>query len=118
MDREEHSMKINNLKKPGLFAAGVLFGTAGIKILTSKDAKKLYTNCTAAVLRAKSCIMKTATTVQENCEDIYADAKQINEERAEAKAAAEFAEEAEAEEETEEETTEEVGAEAVEEAAE
>ena len=42
MDREEHSMKINNLKKPGLFAAGVLFGTAGIKILTSKDAKKLY----------------------------------------------------------------------------
>ena len=49
MDREEHSMKINNLKKPGLFAAGVLFGTAGIKILTSKDAKKLYTNCTAAV---------------------------------------------------------------------
>ena len=38
-------MKIDNLKKPGLFAAGVLFGTAGIKILTSKDAKKLYTNC-------------------------------------------------------------------------
>ena len=30
-------------KKSGLFAAGVLFGTAGIKILTSKDAKKLYT---------------------------------------------------------------------------
>ena len=26
-------------KKSGLFAAGVLFGTAGIKILTSKDAK-------------------------------------------------------------------------------
>ena len=26
-------MKIDNLKKPGLFAAGVLFGTAGIKIL-------------------------------------------------------------------------------------
>ncbi len=27
-------------KKSGLFAAGVLFGTAGIKILTSKDAKE------------------------------------------------------------------------------
>ena len=118
MDREEHSMKINNLKKPGLFAAGVLFGPAGIKILTSKDAKKLYTNCTAAVLRAKETVMNTVTTVQENAEDIYEGAKQINEERAEAKAAAEFAEEAEAEEETEEETTEEVGAEAVEEAAE
>ena len=118
VDREEHSMKIDNLKKPGLFAAGVLFGTAGIKILTSKDAKKLYTNCTAAGLRAKETVMNTVTTVQENAEDIYEGAKQINEERAEAKAAAEFAEEAEAEEETEEETTEEVGAEAVEEAAE
>ena len=104
--------------KTGLFAAGVLFGTAGIKLLSSKDAKKVYTECTAAVLRAKDCVMKTVTTVQENAEDIYEGAKQINEERAEAKAAAEFAEEAEAEEETEEETTEEVGAEAVEEAAE
>ena len=41
--------------KTGIFAAGVLFGTAGIKVLSSKDAKKLYTNCTAAVLRAKEC---------------------------------------------------------------
>ena len=29
--------------KLGLFAGGVLFGTAGIKILSSKDAKKCYT---------------------------------------------------------------------------
>jgi hypothetical protein len=70
------------MKKTGLFAAGVLFGTAGIKILSSKDAKKLYTNVTAAVLRAKDCVMKTATTIQENAEDIYEEAKQINEERA------------------------------------
>lgn len=71
-------------KKTGIFAAGVLFGTAGIKILASKDAKKLYTNCTAAVLRAKECVMKTAATIQENAEDIYAEAQQMNEERAEA----------------------------------
>lgn len=110
-----------NWKKVGLFASGTLFGTAGIKALASDDAKKLYTNCTAAVLRAKETVMNTVTTVQENAEDIYEGAKQINEERAEAKAAAEFAAEAEAEEETEEtekETTEEVEAEAVEEAAE
>jgi hypothetical protein len=69
-------------KKTGLFAAGVLFGTAGIKILSSKDAKKLYTNCTAAVLRAKECVMNVVTNVQENAEDIYAEAKQMNEERA------------------------------------
>ena len=58
--------------KTGLFAAGVLFGTAGIKLLSSKDAKKVYTECTAAVLRAKDCVMKTVTTVQENAGDIYA----------------------------------------------
>ncbi len=71
-----------NPGKLGIFAAGLLFGTAGIKILTSKDAKKVYTNCTAAVLRAKDCVVKTTTTLQENAEDILAGAKQINEERA------------------------------------
>lgn len=66
-------------KKTGIFAAGVLFGTAGIKILSSKDAKKVYTKCTAAVLRAKEGIMKTVTNIQENAEDIYAEAQQMNE---------------------------------------
>ena len=84
-----------NWAKIGLFAGGALFGSAGIEILTSKDAKKLYTNCTAAVLRAKECVMKTATTIQENAEDIYAEAQQINEDRA-AQAAQEFDGEAEA----------------------
>lgn len=74
-------LKKVDVKKTGLFAAGVLFGTAGIKILASKDAKKVYTNCTAAVLRAKECVLKTAAVVQENAEDIYAEAKQINEDR-------------------------------------
>lgn len=70
-----------NGKHTGIFAAGVLFGTAGIKILSSKDAKKVYTQCTAAVLRAKECVMKVATNIQENAEDIYAEAQQINEDR-------------------------------------
>jgi hypothetical protein len=69
-------------KATGLFAAGLLVGTAGVKILSSKDAKNVYTNVTAAVLRAKECVMKTVTSVQENAEDIYAEALQINEERA------------------------------------
>lgn len=84
-------------KKTGIFAAGVAFGTAGIKILTSKDAKKLYTNCIAAVLRAKACVMKTASAIQENAEDIYAEAQQINEDRA-AKEEQEYAEAVAAEE--------------------
>lgn len=69
-------------KATGIFAAGVLFGTAGIKILSSRDAKKAYTHVTAAVLRAKECVMKVAANVQENAEDIYAEAQQMNEERA------------------------------------
>ena len=72
---------IFGLKKAGIFAAGVLFGTAGVQVLGSKDAKKVYANCTAAVLRAKDSLMKTASTIQENAEDILAEAKQINEER-------------------------------------
>lgn len=76
------------MKKLGLFAAGLLFGTAGIKVLSSKDAKKVYTHTTAAVLRAKDSVMETVTTVRENAEDIYADAKAINEQRAQEAAAA------------------------------
>ena len=45
--------------KLGLFAGGVLFGTAGIRILSSRDAKKVYTHATAAVLRAKEDVMTT-----------------------------------------------------------
>lgn len=77
-----------NWKKIALFAGGALFGSAGIKILSSDDAKKVYTQCTAAALRGKDCVMKTVTAVQENAGDIYADAKAINEERAAEKEAA------------------------------
>ena len=72
---------ILKMKNAGIFAGGVLFGTAGVKLLSSKDAKKVYTSCAAAALRAKDCVMKTVTNVQENAEDILAEAKQINEER-------------------------------------
>lgn len=76
---------INKIKwdKVGLFAGGVLFGTAGIKMLGSSDAKKAYVNCVAAGLRAKDCVMSTATNIQENAEDILAEAKEINRKRME-----------------------------------
>ena len=76
------------MKKIGIFAGGVLFGTAGVKILSGRDAKKVYTECTAAALRAKDCVMKTVTTVQENAEDILAEAQQINAAREAEEAAA------------------------------
>ena len=76
------------MKKIGLFAAGVLFGMAGIKLLGSRGAKKVYAHTTAAALRAKEDVMKTVTAVREVADDIYAEAKAINERRAEAEAAA------------------------------
>ena len=76
------------LDKLGLFAGGVLFGTAGLKILGSKDAKKVYTQTTAAALRAKETVLTTVTNIKENADDILADAKDINNERAEKEAEA------------------------------
>lgn len=72
------------MKKVGLFAAGVLFGTVGVKLLSSKDAKKVYAHTTAAALRAKESVMTTATAVRESADDIYAEAKAINDQRAQA----------------------------------
>ena len=77
-----------NVKKVAIFVGGMLFGSAGFKILASKDAKKVYAHTTAAALRAKDCIMHTVTSVREGADDIYADAKAINERRAKAEAAA------------------------------
>ena len=78
----------SNMKSLAFFVAGTLFGTVGIKLLTSKDAKKAYVHATAAGLRMKDCVMETVTTAQENWGDILADAQQINEDRAAAEAAA------------------------------
>lgn len=75
-------------KKVGCFAGGVLFGTAGLKVLGSKDAREFYTKTLAAGLRAKDCVMTTTTKVQQRAEDILAEAHAINERRAaEARAA-------------------------------
>ncbi len=76
------------MKKLGLFGAGLLFGTVGLKILGSKDAQKLYAHTTAAALRAKDSVMKTVTAIREGAQDVYADAKDINESRAQEEAEA------------------------------
>lgn len=73
---------MNSYKNLALFVGGVLFGSAGIKLLSSKDAKKAYTHATAAALRMKETVMDTVTCVQENAADILASAKDINAQRA------------------------------------
>lgn len=66
----------------GLLAGGALIGSYGVKILGSQDAKKVYTHVTAAVLRMKDKVVEDATVLAENCSDIAADAKELNEKRA------------------------------------
>ena len=73
---------MNIYQKIALFVGGALFGSAGIKLLSSKDAKKAYTHATAAAVRVKDSVMGTVTSVQENAADILAAAKDINEQRA------------------------------------
>ena len=63
-------------------ALRALFGSFGVKLLSSKDAKKAYVHVTAAGLRMKDSVMGTVTTVQENAADILASAKELNEDRA------------------------------------
>ncbi len=81
-------------KGASLFAVGALFGSVGLKLLTSKDAQKVYVHATAAGLRMKDEAMKTVTCVQESAADILASAKELNEERAAKEAAAEINDEA------------------------
>ena len=73
---------MNCYKNLALFAGGILFGSAGVKLLASKDAKMVYTHAAAAALRMKDSVMQTVTCVQENAADILASAKDINEQRA------------------------------------
>ena len=68
--------------KLAFFAGGALFGSFGIKLLSSKDAKKAYVHVTAAGLRMKDSVMQSVTTVQENASDILASAREWNEELA------------------------------------
>ena len=68
-------MGYKHMRELVCFAGGVLFGTAGIKVLASKDAKKVYVQTAAAALRARDCVMDTVNKVQENAEDVLAEAE-------------------------------------------
>ena len=49
--------------KIALFVGGTLFGSAGFKLLSSKDAKKAYAQVTAATLRCKDEVMRNVELV-------------------------------------------------------
>lgn len=82
---------MSKYSKLAFFVGGTLFGSLGLKVLASREAKKVYVEAAAAGLRVKNYAMETVTAVQESTADILAEAKELNEARA-AKIAAEQAE--------------------------
>lgn len=77
------------VSKVACFVGGTLFGSVGLKVLATDEAKKGYVQATALGLRVKDCVMKQVTVVQENATDILSSAKDLNEERDAAEAAKE-----------------------------
>lgn len=64
----------------GIFVGGMVVATKGVEALKSKAAHKAYVNATAFGLRYRDEVMESITSVREGCEDIYAEAVELNEE--------------------------------------
>ncbi len=75
-------MSIWKWSHAGIFAGGMLFATKGIELLRSKAAHKAYVEATAFGLRCRDEVMENVTAVREGCEDIYAEAVELNEAKA------------------------------------
>ena len=75
-------MSIWKWNHAGLFVGGMLFATKGVQLLASKTAHKAYVQATAFGLRCRDEVMDGVTAVREGCGDIYAEAVELNEERA------------------------------------
>ena len=74
-------MSIWKWNHAGLFVGGMLFATKGIELLAGKTAHKAYVQATAFGLRCRDGVLGGITAVREGCEDIYAEAVDLNEER-------------------------------------
>ena len=70
-----------NWLKTRFLAYGFLLGTAGLHILKSQEAKQVYTRATSLGMRCADDVMNTVQTFRENCGDIAADARAINDEK-------------------------------------
>lgn len=65
------------LKTPGVFAGGVVFGTVGLKLLSSKDAKKGYSVVLSKLYKAKDGVEGTISNIKQHADDVVADAKDL-----------------------------------------
>ena len=65
------------LKIPGVFAGGVAFGTVGLKLLSSKDAKKGYAVVLSKLYKAKDEVEGTISNIKQHADDVVADANDL-----------------------------------------
>ena len=64
-------------KKSGVFARGVLFGSLGLKLLASKEAKHVYAKAVATSYKLKDGIDATVSTVKQHADDVLEEAKDL-----------------------------------------
>ena len=64
-------------KKSGVFAGGGLFGSLGLKLLASKDAKHVYAKAVATSYKLKDGIDATVSTVKQHADDVLEEAKDL-----------------------------------------
>ncbi|WP_158320152.1 DUF6110 family protein [Aerococcus urinaehominis] len=64
-------------KGTGIFAAGALAATAGVKLLTSKTAKQAYSTVIAKGMHAVDEVNQVISSAKQQAEDVYEDAKDI-----------------------------------------
>lgn len=74
-------MSILKWSHAGLFVGGMLFATKGLELLASRPAHKAFVEATAFGLRCRDEVMGNVTLVREGCEDIYAEAVELNQEK-------------------------------------
>ena len=64
-------------KKSGVFAGGLLFGSLGLKLLASKEAKHVYAKAVATSYKLKDGIDATVSTVKQHADDVLEEAKDL-----------------------------------------
>lgn len=66
-------------KTPAAFLGGVAFGTLGLKLLASKEAKKSYAKAIAKGYKAKDAFDASLSGVKQHTDDVLAEARDIYE---------------------------------------
>ncbi|MGF3065818.1 DUF6110 family protein [Facklamia sp. P12945] len=64
-------------KSSGLFLGGALFGTLGLKVLTSKKAKETYAHVIAKSYQLKDELDANVSTIKQHTDDVLSDAQEI-----------------------------------------